>query len=69
MECEDCKKRKLSSRFSGSLTKRYIIRHLNVETKGEIETESVQSHESFLTIVEKMSRHTTVVPIRTVGED
>lgn len=65
IDCEDCTKGKFRRRFGGSLTKRRKIGHLHVDTKGKIETESVDGHKYFLTIVEEVSRHTTVIPIRT----
>ena len=52
MECEDSTKGKFRHRFGGSLTKRCTIGHLHVDTKGKIETESVDGHKYLLTIIE-----------------
>lgn len=67
-ECEDCTKGKYRRRFGGSLTKKSTVGHLHVDTKGKIQSASVDGHHYFLTVVDEFSRHTAVIPIRTKGE-
>ena len=68
VDCESCAKGKFKRSFQGSLTSEDRIGALHVDTKGRIETESVNGHKYFLTIVEEHSRFLAVRPLRSKAE-
>lgn len=68
IDCEDCAKGKYRRKFQGSLTKEAEVGRLHVDTKGKVDTPSVNGHLFFLTIVDEYSRFTQTYPMKSKGE-
>ena len=68
IDCEPCAKGKFRRQFKGSLTNSKEIGRLHVDTKGKVDTPSVNGHLYFLTIVEEHSRYTMTYPMKSKGE-
>lgn len=62
--CEYCAKEKFRCRLRSSLTFAFAVGKLHVDTKGFLNTESVNVHNYFVTITEQLSRLVSGCPIR-----
>ena len=68
IDCESCAKGKYRRKFKGSLTSESEVGRLHVDTKGKVDTPSINGHLYFLTIVDEYSRYTQTYPMKSKGE-
>lgn len=68
VNCEPCAKGKFRRSFKGSLTNADYVGRLHVDTKGKVDTQSINGHLYFLTIVDEFSRYTATYPMKRKSE-
>lgn len=68
IDCEERAKGKFRRRLSGSISSASTVGTLYVDTKGALETDSVQGHKYFVTIIEEVSRFVAVRPIKSKSD-
>lgn len=69
LDCTPCVRRMDARRFSGSLTSVTKVRRLLCDTKGKIETKSVDGHHYWINVVEEYSRYVHVCTLRSRSND
>lgn len=67
-DCDVCAKGKFRREFKGSLTSETEVGRLHVDTKGKVDTTSVNGHKYFLTIIDEYSRYAQTYPMKSKGE-